>query len=85
MTVLGRPAGIKSVQRGYTTITGLTASATISAVTLSKTFVTASFSGPNAIDMTSCAVRLTSSTNLSISRTDGTSSANIAWEVVEFE
>lgn len=77
--------GIKSVQRGTTTGS---ASVTISAVNLSKSFVTSScnFSaGANGIVSLSKA-KLVDSTTLSISaQGNGVATVTTEWEVVEFK
>lgn len=83
--------GIKSVQRG-TAAVGTSDSpgrnVTISAVNLSKAFVTTSFYNPNG-RFVSAHVRLTTSTNLFIQAPqdvfgDGYMFHDVAWEVVEF-
>jgi hypothetical protein len=88
MTVLGRPAGIKSVQRGLNSMgTGTgTINVSISSVDMSKSFVTVSQRiNTAAVDRLMATVRLTSSTNLEINRDDNYSTTFYAWEVVEFE
>ena len=79
--------GIKSVQRGVTgTYSGYTMNVSISAVDMSKSFVTVSQRiNTSATDRLHATVRLTSSTNIEIDRDDGPATTYWAWEVVEFE
>ena len=77
---------IKSVQRGYTSFNGASTDETITAVNLSKSFVVSSVSS-NAADNDDalCTARLTTSTNLQLARVNSLGTANVAWEVIEFE
>lgn len=86
MTVLGG-RGIKSVQRGVFTLNfSSTGTATITAVDLTKSFVTSSTNvSVNATDRGLVTTRLSNSTTVSFYRRDGGDIADIAWEVVEFE
>ena len=78
--------GIKSVQRGLTgTYSDYTINVSISAVDMSKSFLTVSQRTNSAVDRVLATVRLTSSTNIEIDRDDGPASSYWAWEVVEFE
>jgi hypothetical protein len=73
-----------TVQRGYTDMTTNTlVNVTISEVDLSKSFVTASFKATNNYEDLIPSVRLTSSTNLELSRDYGGNSTVVAWEVVQ--
>ena len=86
MTVLGG-RGIKSVQRGVAaTYAGYTINVSISAVDMSKSFLTVTKRSDSAAsDRMEATVRLTSSTNIEIDRDDAPATTYWAWEVVEFE
>lgn len=79
--------GVKNVQRGLATLpadTTTTLNVTISAVNLSKSFVTISQNGSSNSALAQFAYgRLTSTTNLEITRATNSIVTNVAWEVIE--
>lgn len=84
----GGGGGIKSVQRGFTSMSfpGYTKEITITAVNLSKSFITTSCSPTQSGDTRNIAsVRLFSSTELFIYNADYDSDTMVSWEVIEFE
>lgn len=84
----GGGGGIKSVQRGNRFLGYVeTLIESISAVNVSKSFVTVSYAAnqSNSLDQTLTTVRLTSSTELTLYRVDDGNWVWVAWEVVEFE
>lgn len=85
--LLGGGGGIKSVQRGVKTLsfTG-SGTASITAVDLTKSFVTSSTNiDVSATDRGLVTTRLSNSTTVTFYRRDGGDTGDIAWEVVEFE
>ena len=84
----GGGGGIKSVQRGITNMSSVsyTAIETITAVNLSKSFVTTSCAPTQTGDNTNIAqARLYSSTEVYIYNAEYQSGTLVAWEVIEFE
>lgn len=83
--------GIKSIQRGVTSITNgnSSATATITAVDVSKS--TLSYGGcySNAqasyIDDALAGARLSSSTQVLVQRSGNSNDSTVAWEVIEYE
>lgn len=80
------PGGIKSIQRGVITLTSATATATISAVDTSKSFI--SFLGftTNSDSLSRGTVRLSlaSATSVTAIKTSAPDNATVSYEVVEF-
>lgn len=85
-SLLGGGGGIKAVQRGTDSIGSYSTqtTVTITAVDLSKTFVTFSNEGDNDVSRSFCRAYLSSSTTLVLERRNGTNSIQTSWEVVEF-
>ena len=84
-SLLGGGGGIKNVQRGVVTAASNITNVTISAVDLSKSFVTFTmYSYVNGAYYYQTRVRLTSATNLEFQINSFSNSLFYAWEVVEF-
>lgn len=78
--------GLKGVQRGLVTLSAGTANVAITAVDLSKTFLTFNFLTDDASDNRASTVKgyLSTTTNIAFSRGASTGNVDIAWEVIEW-
>ena len=77
---------IKSIQRGTITIASITATATISSVTTSKTQLNYLGSSTGSPDLNDSLIRiaLTSSTVITAIRDDSGDAATVSYEVIEY-
>lgn len=77
---------IKSIQRGTITIASITATATISSVTTSKTQLNYLGSSTGSLNLDDSLIRiaLTSSTVITAIRDDNGGSATVSYEVIEY-
>lgn len=83
MQIVSNPSGVKSVQRGTTTVSsGQAVTVNISSVNLAKTFLRSSYQAAG-VTQDFVSVRLTSATQLYIVRSTASGSAYVDWEVVE--
>lgn len=86
-TIVGAGGGspIKSIQRGRGNSSFALIDVTISAVVLAKSFIRTSFTTDDNNFLSSTTSRLTSTTNLELSRSTTGGSFTVDWEVIEYE
>ncbi len=85
MQVISPPSGVKSVQRGYTTVANAL-QVTVSPVNMSKSFLSVTYvvsGSANSVDSSTVAARLTAPDKVDLNRGSSSGSAYVAWELIE--
>jgi len=84
MKILAPKSAIKNVQRGLFTITSAPSDVTISAVDMSKSFLSITDT-TNAPDVRArCRATLTSATNINFTREYNSNNTFVSWELIEY-
>lgn len=87
MQIISAPSGVKSVQRGTASMSGVGAvDVAVSAVNMGKALLTFSVGAAGSSTINSLAVRgkLTTSSNIQFNRNDTTGGVAIDWELIEY-